>query len=65
MPAVGLQTVVCPAKNGDVHHIRIPGIPEVAHEEIYRALGVDWKNLPRHHIIKKAGFSHSDVVSLR
>ena len=51
-------TVICPSSEGDVHHIRIPGNPEGAHMEIYESLGVNWKNLPRNHIIKeKRGFA--------
>jgi transposase len=58
-------TVICPASEGTVHHIRIPGNPERAHMEIYESLGVCWKNLPRNHIIiEKTKSFNSSVVSL-
>ena len=46
-------TVTCPSEDGAFHHIRVAGMPERAHMEIYESLEVCWKNLPRNHICKK------------
>ncbi len=59
-------TVVCPAEDGTIHHIRIPGTPEGEHLNIYQTLGVCCQNLPRSHLIReKTKNSQSFVVSQR
>ena len=40
-------TITCPDEGGNIYHIRAPGIPDIHQMEIYDALGVCWKNLPR------------------
>lgn len=43
------QTIVIPAKNGNIIRIRKPSRPDVSQTEIYRSLGIDLKKL---HITK-------------
>jgi hypothetical protein len=54
-------TIMCPSED-EVHHIRVAGEPEVAHKQIYEALGVSWKHLPRQHIIRKQPAKISNIV---
>ncbi|MHC5062188.1 MAG: IS1634 family transposase [Planctomycetota bacterium] len=39
-------TIILPTTGGEIHRIRKAGIPEEGQKEIYRALGVEWDNLP-------------------
>lgn len=53
-------TVLLPTQAGPTHRIRNAGLPEERQLAIYRDLGIDWKKLPRTHIIiepREAGTS--------
>jgi len=42
-------TIVLPTTAGKVHRLRVPGDPDQAQTQIYTALGINWKDLPRYH----------------
>jgi transposase len=42
-------TIVLPTTAGKVHRLRVPGDPDQAQAQIYTALGINWKDLPRYH----------------
>ena len=44
-------TIVLPTTAGKVHRLRMPGDPDQAQAQIYTALGINWKDLPRYHTI--------------
>jgi hypothetical protein len=44
-------TMVLPTASGKVHRLRVPGDPDQAQTQIYTALGINWKELPRYHTI--------------
>lgn len=44
------STVILPTKDGTVHHIRKPGLPDAAQREIYDHFNIDWTALPSTHI---------------
>lgn len=46
-------TITCPDEGGDVYHIRAPGTPDIQQKEIYNALNVCWKSLPRNYVIRE------------
>lgn len=39
-------TIILPTRSGTVYRIRKAATPEECQAEIYRAMGIDWKNLP-------------------
>lgn len=50
------STIIVPTIHGTVHRMRKPGIPDETQRDIYKTLGVVWKNLPRtRNSIKKGG----------
>jgi len=46
-------TIKLPTKDGKIYRIRKAGDPEECQKAIYRALGIDWKSLPRTKIVSQ------------
>lgn len=44
-------TVHLPTQDGPVHRIRTAGVPDERQVAIYRALGIEWRGLPRTHTV--------------
>ena len=42
-------TIVAPAKEGKMHHVRVASVPDEEQLKIYDALQVKWQDLPRFH----------------
>jgi len=47
-------TILLPTVSGELHRIRKPGIPDERQRAIYRALGVDLKQLPVKHAVSSS-----------
>lgn len=45
------STITVPTKLNQIHRIRKAGLPDEAQKDIYRYLGIEWKNLPKSHVV--------------
>ncbi len=45
------STIKVPTNSNQIHRIRKAGLPDETQKDIYRYLGIDWKNLPKSHVV--------------
>jgi transposase len=45
------STITVPTNLNQIHRIRKAGLPDEAQKDIYRCLGIDWKSLPKSHVV--------------
>jgi len=48
-------TILLPTADGVLHRLRRPGEPGPEQRRIYRALGLDWRNLPKSAVVVPRG----------